>query len=598
MNRSLPDRQARLGIYETNMSETAPPSGQPLSVGKFRLIASLGQGGMADVYLAVASGVGGFNKLQVLKRLRPDRAEEQGIVEMFLDEARLAAQLNHPNVVSTLEVCEDGQDFFMVMEYLDGAPFNRMLSKAKNTAAPPGVLLKVIAEALMGLHYAHELNNYDGKPLNIVHRDVSPHNVFVTFDGHTKVLDFGIAKAASHMVQTAAGMVKGKISYMSPEQVRLEPVDRRADVFAMGLVLAEALSGKRFWEGMPDLEILDQLNSGNIERLDEVRKLIPAGQLTKIVEKSLASNPADRYPTALAMCADIEDYLRSSKIRVTSEDISKYMHQLFGEKRAQMRKLIERQIAKLREETDGPVSVDSRAPISLRSGLPRIGLEMTVKIDKSALLGETDANTTAAPPSNETRSMVASQTVPDMRTPRSLSFYAILAAGCIAAGIGTFVILGHRQNGQTPNVQGTQPQGETPKPGAVPPGETKPAAVPTQAPSAAPVLPAASASAAPAQAMMELQITAVPQTATIFVDGARIPTNPWTGKVPMDGMGHRVHAEARGFKSAGEIVLFSKDTSITLQLAPLSGGAAPAAPTDTAKPPSPGQRTLDDTNPY
>lgn len=574
------------------MSDSEGSSGQPLSVGKFRLIASLGQGGMADVYLAVASGVGGFNKLQVLKRLRPDRAEEQGIIEMFLDEARLAAQLNHPNVVSTLEVCEDGQDFFMVMEYLDGTPFNRMLSKAKSTPAPPGVLLKVIAEALTGLHYAHELNNFDGKPLNIVHRDVSPHNIFVTFDGHTKVLDFGIAKAASHVVQTAAGMVKGKIAYMSPEQVRLEKVDRRADVFAMGLVLAEALSNKRFWEGMPDLEILDQLNSGNIERLEVVKKLIPDPALVKIVEKSLAASPADRYESAAAMCADIEDYLRASKIRVSNEDIAKFVHQLFGEKRAQMRKLIERQIAKLREETDGPTSVDSRAPVSLRSGLPRIGLEMTTRIDRAALVGDVDANAGSAPTSNETRSLVASQTVPDMPAQRPMSFYALLAVGCIAAGVGTFFLLGRRQDAIN-NGQGTQ-QVETPKTAATPTGETIPAPMPMPAPAPKP---AASAGSAPAQAMMELQITAVPTTATIFVDGSRIPTNPWSGKVPMDGMGHKVSADAKGYKSAGEIVLFSKDTSITLQLTAINGAGGATPPPDGKTPSGPTPRKLDD-NPY
>jgi eukaryotic-like serine/threonine-protein kinase len=575
------------------MSDTAPASDQPLSVGKFRLIASLGQGGMADVYLAVASGVGGFNKLQVLKRLRPDRAEEQGIVEMFLDEARLAAQLNHPNVVSTLEVCEDGQDFFMVMEYLDGTPFNRLLSKAKSTPAPPGVLLKIIAEALLGLHYAHELHNYDGQPLNIVHRDVSPHNIFVTFDGHTKVLDFGIAKAASHMVQTAAGMVKGKIGYMSPEQVRLEKVDRRADVFAMGLVLAEALTCKRFWDGMPDLEILDQLNSGNIERLEQIKKLLPGGQLEKIVEKSLASKPDDRYPSAAAMGADIEDYLRSSKIRVTSEDISKFVHQLFGEKRAQMRKLIERQIAKLRDENDGPTSVDSRAPVSLRSGLPRIGLEMTTRIDRAALVGEIESSASAAasPNSNETRSLVASQTVSDMPAQRPMTFYALLAVGCIVAGVGTFFILGRRQDAIN-NGQATPQTVQTPASNAAPSATALPTIAPTPAPTPAPA-PAASSSAGGAQAMMELQITAVPTTATIFVDGSRIPTNPYSGKVPLDGMGHRVHAEAKGYKAAGEIVLFSKDTSITLQLTPLNGAAA----TPDGKTPTNNTRKLDD-NPY
>ncbi len=571
------------------MSDNSPSSGQPLSVGKFRLIASLGQGGMADVYLAVASGVGGFNKLQVLKRLRPERAEEQGIVEMFLDEARLAAQMNHPNVVSTLEVCDDGQDFFMVMEYLDGAPFNRVLSKAKAQGAPPGVLMRIIADALLGLNYAHDLNHFDGKPLNIVHRDVSPHNVFVTFDGHTKVLDFGIAKAASHMVQTAAGMVKGKIGYMSPEQVRLDPVDRRADVFAMGLVLAEALSGKRFWEGMADLEILDQLNTGKFTRLEEVKKSIPA-PLHKIIDKSLATSPGDRYPTAAAMATDIEDHLKANKLRVSAEDISKYVNQMFGEKRAQMRKLIEKQISKLRDETDGPVSTDSRAPVSMRSGLPRIGLEMTMRIDKSALIGDTTGldSASAAPPSNETRSLVASQTVPDMPTPRPISFYAVLAAGCIAAAIGTFLILGRQQNTQSsqPPALPTQQQALTAAPTVV-------TAAPTPAPTP---LPAPTPVASATQAMMDLQITAVPQTASIFVDGSRIPNNPFFGKVPMDGMGHRVHAEAKGYKAAGEIVLFSKNTSITLQLAPIAGGTAPVD-TGGAKPPT-GPRKLDDTNPY
>ncbi len=568
------------------MSDTA---GQPLSVGKFRLIASLGQGGMADVYLAVSSGVGGFNKLQVLKRLRPDRAEEQGIVEMFLDEARLAAQLNHPNVVSTLEVCEDGQDFFMVMEYLDGTPFNRMLSKAKGTPAPPGVLLKVISEALTGLHYAHELNNFDGKPLNIVHRDVSPHNIFVTFDGHTKVLDFGIAKAASHMVQTAAGMVKGKIGYMSPEQVRLEKVDRRADVFAMGLVLAEALTNKRFWEGMPDLEILDQLNLGKIDRLAHITALITDPELVKIVEKSLAANPADRYASAAAMCSDIEDYLRASKLRVSNEDISKYVNQLFGEKRANMRKLIERQIAKLREETDGPTSVDSRAPVSLRSGLPRIGLEMTMRIDRNALTAEADKlAAAAAAASNETRSLVASQTVPDMPAQRPMSFYALLAVGCIVAGVGTFFLLG-RQQGSGTNSPALPPPVETTKSSAA---QNRDKAPPSPAPAPAP---ATSTSAGASAPMMELQIMAVPTNAAIFVDGSRIPTNPYTGKVPMDGMGHKVYAEAKGYKAAGEIVLFSKDTSITLQLTPLNGAPAPAP--DGKPVPTGNQRKLDD-NPY
>ena len=321
--------------------------------------------------------------------------------------------------------------------------------------------------------------------------------------------------------------------------------------------------------------------------------MITDPELVKIVEKSLAANPADRYPSAAAMCGDIEDYLRASKLRVSSEDISKYVNQLFGEKRANMRKLIERQIAKLREETDGPTSVDSRAPVSLRSGLPRIGLEMTMRIDRAALVAEADNAAAASPSSHETRSLVASQTVPDMPAQRPMSFYALLGVGCIIAGVGTFLLLGRQQNsGNTTSA--TPPPVETAKSSA-PQNTEKPPPDPTPAPAPAPApVPATSSSVAASPAMMELQIMAVPTTAAIFVDGARIPTNPYTGKVPMDGMGHKVHAEARGYKSAGEIVLFSKDTSITLQLTPLNGAPAPSP--DGKSPPN-NQRKLDD-NPY
>src|SRR5262245_45560386 len=215
------------------MSAPRSPGPEVSTIGKYQLIANLGHGGMADVYLSVVHGPVGFNKLTVIKRLRPSLAEEQEFLAMFLDEARLAARLNHPNVVQTNEVAEIEGQYYIAMEYLDGQPLNRILTRAQKAGTlPRELLIRVVADCLAGLHYAHELADYDGSPLGVVHRDASPHNIFVTYDGQTKVVDFGIAKAATRSAETRGGVLKGKVAYMAPEQARSGEVDRRSDVFA------------------------------------------------------------------------------------------------------------------------------------------------------------------------------------------------------------------------------------------------------------------------------------------------------------------------------------------------------------------------------
>src|SRR5262245_60556486 len=229
-----------------------------LRVGRYRVLSELGRGGMSNVYLAVARGPSGVNKLVVLKALLPDLATEPYALTMFLDEARLAAQLNHPNVVQTYEVGTEGDRHVMVMEYLEGQPLSAVMKYAERSGAPlPMKLhLRIIVNALEGLHYAHELRAYDGAALELVHRDVSPQNVFVTYDGQVKVLDFGIAKAASSSTHTATGIVKGKISYMAPEQMIADNVDRRADIYSIGCMLWAAATGKKLWKDNPDLQIM------------------------------------------------------------------------------------------------------------------------------------------------------------------------------------------------------------------------------------------------------------------------------------------------------------------------------------------------------
>jgi len=205
--------------------------------GRYQLLGSLGQGGMADVYLAVARGPLGFSKLVVLKRLRANADDDGRAVQMFLDEARIAARLRHPNIVDTYDVGQEVDSHFIAMEYLDGQPFNRLLKMARASGVHPSAWVYIVCEALHGLHHAHELRDYDGAPLQIVHRDVSPHNIFVTYDAEIKVVDFGVAKATLNLIETEAGYLKGKIGYMAPEQALGGEVDRRADIFSMGVVL-------------------------------------------------------------------------------------------------------------------------------------------------------------------------------------------------------------------------------------------------------------------------------------------------------------------------------------------------------------------------
>ncbi len=219
-----------------------------MTIGKYRLIAELGHGGMSDVFLAVSKGMGGFHKLLVIKQLRPNLAEDEEFLSMFLDEARLAARLSHRNVVATYEVGEDGGRYYIAMEYLEGQALKRIIHRAK-TRFGLDMHLQVVLDVLKGLHHAHDLCDYDATPLGVVHRDVSPHNIFVTYAGDVKVVDFGVAKALDSSTETSAGVMKGKLAYMSPEQARSGDVDRRADIFSVGVLLWEGVTGQRMWGG-------------------------------------------------------------------------------------------------------------------------------------------------------------------------------------------------------------------------------------------------------------------------------------------------------------------------------------------------------------
>ncbi|HVR21355.1 MAG TPA: serine/threonine-protein kinase [Polyangiaceae bacterium] len=238
------------------------------TAGKYRLIVELGQGGTAVVYLAVARGPGGFNKLVVLKMMKRALLAEPDLAEMFMNEARLSARLSHQNIVETNEVFEQDGIPVIVMQYLEGQPLSMLVTRAeqKPEKFPLVWHLRVISEALAGLHHSHDLTDYDGTPLHLVHRDMTPHNVFVTYDGQVKILDFGIAKINRSAAQTEVGVIKGKLRYMPPEQLTGEGVERRSDIFAVGVMLWEAATRQRMWRGLTDPEVMHAILNDEIPK--------------------------------------------------------------------------------------------------------------------------------------------------------------------------------------------------------------------------------------------------------------------------------------------------------------------------------------------
>jgi serine/threonine protein kinase len=324
-------------------------------LGRYRLIAELARGGMGIVYVALVRGPAGFNKLFVVKELMPQFALDPSFMSMFLAEARLAARLSHPNIVQTLEIGEERGRPFIAMEYLEGHNFQRIVQRAarRGGRVPLPIQLHVLMATLSGLHYAHELRDFDGTPLHVVHRDASPHNVFVTYDGQVKVVDFGIAKMEdASSERTRTGVLKGKVSYMAPEQTRGESADRRADVFAVGVMLWEALTGRRMWKAESEVAILHARLLHAIVPPRSIAPEVPEA-LDEITMRALASDPRARYATAAEMRAEIDAYLREFRGHADAREVGAYVSQLFTEERAEIKRRIDAQVQELRRLRSG-----------------------------------------------------------------------------------------------------------------------------------------------------------------------------------------------------------------------------------------------------
>jgi serine/threonine protein kinase len=302
-------------------------------LGRYHVVKRLAEGGMADVLLARTDGIAGFERYVVIKRIHQQLLEEPRYVKMFLDEARLAASLHHHNIVQVNDIGEDNGEYFFAMEYVHGEDSRTLLVEAstRNEQIPLEHVIAIITAAAAGLHHAHEQRNLDGAALRIVHRDVSPANILVGYDGAVKVADFGIALAAHRTEHTQSGVLKGKVAYMSPEQCNCEPVDRRSDVFSLGIVLYELLTVRPCFAGDNDFLTMSAIVGGKLEKPSVFRKdLAPA--LEAIVLKALARKPEDRYQTAAELRVAIEQFAADAGLRTSTTALADYMKKQFGEK--------------------------------------------------------------------------------------------------------------------------------------------------------------------------------------------------------------------------------------------------------------------------
>ncbi len=275
------------------------------SIGRYEIVQRLGHGGMATVYLCRATGSAGFEKLVAIKVIHPHLAAEPEFVEMFLEEARIAGKIQSPHVAGILDLGEDEGLHYMVMEYIDGETLSALLRqlRPRSERLPLAVVLQVLIDACEGLTAVHELRDPDGQPYGLVHRDMSPQNLMVGFDGWTKIVDFGLVKATGKR-HTHTGHLRGKLAYMSPEQARGKPLTASADLFALGVVFWELLTGKRLFAGETDAETLDRVMRCEVPPLAEHRADLPP-DVEPILQRALARDPWDRYPSADAMLADL-----------------------------------------------------------------------------------------------------------------------------------------------------------------------------------------------------------------------------------------------------------------------------------------------------
>ncbi len=350
--------------------------------GKYTLIDRIAVGGMAEIFLARQAGLEGFEKTIVIKRIRPHLSKQQSFVNMFLHEAKLAAQLSHPSIVQIYDLGKIGETYFIAMEYIFGRDMRRVIPKAESMGIPfPMVYaLKIASSVCEGLYYAHQKTDIYGNPLNIVHRDVTPENIFVSFDGTVKILDFGIAKAATQVEQTRAGEIKGKLSYMSPEQVVGKTLDARSDIFSLGVVLYEWITGLKLFTGDNEVAILKSISEGKIYAPSYFKADVPEA-VERILMKALEKDREKRYQTAWEMQYDIDQFLAEYEFTPSNIHLANFLKQLFSDElEAERQRLL----------TEG-------APLPVEEEIPSESEGTPLEVEDDEVLSEGGSSTMVVP---------------------------------------------------------------------------------------------------------------------------------------------------------------------------------------------------------
>ncbi len=544
------------------MSGEHPPSSRDAGL-RYDFLGTIARGGMAEVLLARASGMQGFEKLLAVKRILPHLAKNEEFVAMFLDEARIAATLNHPNIVQLHEIGSREQEYFFTMEFLHGEDVRHITNAAacRGQAVPVEHTLAIILGVCSALHYAHEKVDLDGAALGIVHRDVSPQNVIVTYDGGIKLVDFGIARAAHRLTETREGTLKGKVQYMSPEQCVERALDRRSDVFAVSVMLWELYCGERLYTGDSEFEILKQIVEYDAPSPRMVRAECPP-ELERIVVKGLARDREQRFPTAQALQADLEAFVRDHKIPVSSIGLATYMRELFHDKLASFRSAQARGRAGIGEYVRARRTLNGVLAASAASTRPA-GARRHLSSGASSVA---DVAAVAPPPHERIRTRSLSFRLHPGRLRRSLPWLG--ATGALAIVV-TSAVLGWRREQaplsvqERPSLVMSDPTGETPTPSA-------------------PMTP-------PVATRRRIAVRSSPTQSKLTVDGLPLH-QPWVD-VADDGFDHRLRVSAPGYQTQvrslqgvaeDEIVVVLRRASRARPQAGRKAGATGATPTVAA----------------
>ena len=524
---------------------------------------------MAEVFLAVMGNPAGFNKLQVLKVLRSDLPEQEraDFARMFQDEARLAARLSHPNIVQSHEVgSEEGHDF-IAMEFLEGQPLSHLQERTWESEGPDFTLemqLQVLCCVLEALDYAHGLRDYDGRQLHIVHRDVSPQNIFVTYAGHTKLVDFGIAKTLESN-KTRAGVVKGKVPYMSPEQVLGGAIDHRADLFSIGVILWEAVARRHMHGTASVYEILRSVVQGALPSLREAAPDVPP-ELERIVTRALARKPEDRYADASSFRDDLVSFLETRR-RVTTRELGERVATMFVKERTEITEVIRHAMSELSAvEADyesGRInavhllptlqflaaqasSAPKAAPITAPTTAPSLTPEgHAMPADPPKISSNPGADMVSTPPVDVSRS----STAPVVEQKRRLR--AALVLGAVGLTLAAIVALIPRKPSGTPSAAAPSPV----------------VAADTATPTG-----------------IRMRVNAVPREATLTLDGAALQGNPFDAARPRDGSVHQLVVSAPGHDPRSLELRFDHDIDVEVRLAEAVRSAT-AEPTAAKSPP-------------